>query len=98
MARRYSAIFMASVSEQQYGYAMLMDLSISHPCFIQLCGIAKTPTMHAAVFHDGATQHLQAIAVTEVWSELDLIPFLHFVELHRHSPILVVYIYRYCVH
>ncbi|KAJ7767108.1 hypothetical protein B0H16DRAFT_350836 [Mycena metata] len=57
---------------------ILRHSRLRHPCFMQLCGITSSSTIHAAVFHD------------------DLIPFPHFVELHRHSPILIVYIYRYC--
>jgi hypothetical protein len=34
--------------------AMLMDVPVSHLCFMQLCGITSSSKIHAAVFHDGA--------------------------------------------
>jgi hypothetical protein len=35
--------------------------------------------------------------LTQFGPGLDLIPLEHFVELNRHSPLLTVYIYGYCV-
>jgi hypothetical protein len=57
MAGGYFAVLVASVSyNQRYG-SIFMDLSASHPYFLQLCGITTSSTMHAAVFHDGSPLH-----------------------------------------
>ncbi|KAJ6483302.1 hypothetical protein C8R45DRAFT_300481 [Mycena sanguinolenta] len=65
-------------AEEEWREDILRYSWLRHPCFMQLCGITSSPTIHATVFHD------------------DLIPFSQFVELHRHSPISTVYIYRCC--
>jgi hypothetical protein len=53
MAGGYFATLVASVSETWCCSSMLMGLSVSHPCFVQLCGITTSSTMCAAVFHGG---------------------------------------------
>jgi hypothetical protein len=75
-------------------------LWLSHPSFIQLCGITASSMIHGAVFHDGACRvRFCRVTLRPTCAELslDLIPFEHFLALHRHSPILTVYIYGYCV-
>jgi hypothetical protein len=52
--------------------------------------------MHVAIYNDGVPMHFLS-RLTELGSELDLIPLAHFLELYRHSPILTVNIYAYCV-
>jgi hypothetical protein len=53
MGGGYSAVLVASVSVNQYYCSMFMDLPVSHPYFMQLCGFTTSSTMHATVFHGG---------------------------------------------
>jgi hypothetical protein len=58
MAGGYFTLLVASVSENQCCCSIFMDLPVSHPYFVQLCGITASTAMHAAVFHDGMLFHL----------------------------------------
>jgi hypothetical protein len=90
MAGGHYAILIASVRES----VLLFNahgFSGSHPYFVQLCGLATSSTMHAAVFHDGTMFDLKrSLSLTAI---SDLIELEHFFVHHRHSPILTVYLH-----
>jgi hypothetical protein len=61
-----------------------------------MCGAASSNNVHAVIFHDGETIHVKSVLLSLIL-ESDLIQLEHFLALHRHSPILTVYIHAYCV-
>jgi hypothetical protein len=59
MAGGYFAVLVAPVSEDRRCCSIFMDFPVSHPDFLQLCGITASSTMHAAIFHGGTLREVR---------------------------------------
>lgn len=68
-----------------------------HPSIFQIYGVASARGIHATLFHGGEVSDHNVSDHQSLMPELDLIPFVYFVNSYRYSHVPTVSIYARCV-